>query len=103
MTDKKDPKVRAIRKDIKIVDEEAKPEPIPQLVSLLEVLLEDAKSGRMRELCFVSINEDETCKRGVQGEPYNFTLMQCSLDVLRTDYFEMATYPFLTGYYEDYE
>lgn len=104
MTDKKDSnKIRAIRKDIVIDNETPKLEPIPQLVELLARLYEDAKSGNMREMCFVSINADETANRGIIGEPYNFTLTQSHLLVLVDDYFEGATRPFLTGEYQEYD
>jgi hypothetical protein len=105
MTDKKDTKpsnVKPLFEGIKIDQEEDKLEPIPSVVSALEMLLAEAKEGTLRELCFVSVYADETCKRAVQGEPYNFTLMQCNLDVLRQDYFDMATYPFLVGVYQEY-
>lgn len=104
MTDKKDSnKIRAIRKDIVIDNETPKLEPLPQLIELTERLANDAKNGNMRELCFVSINADETANRGIIGEPYNFTLTQCHLQILVDDYFEGATRPFLTGEYQEYD
>lgn len=102
MTDKKDKgNIAAIRKGIVIDNEPPKLEPIPTLVELTARLHKDAVEGNMRELCFVSINADETANRGIVGEPYNFTLTQCHLQILVDDYFESATRPFLTGDYQD--
>lgn len=102
MTEKKPPaNVKAIRKGIEI--EEKKPAPIPEIVKALESLLEQAKSGNLRELCFTALNEDQTYSVNILGEAIDFTLSYSLLAVLKDNYFEAITYPNLTGFFEGQE
>ena len=103
MTDKKENNIKAIRAGIEIKTEESSKEPIPELVGGIETLLADAKSGQLRELCFTGVYGDKTFRMNILGEVQDYSLMQNLIKILETDYFELVTYPVLTGAYLDLE
>jgi hypothetical protein len=101
MTDKKKDNIKAIRAGIEIKTEDTFPEPQPEVVAAIEDLLGLAKTGNLREVSFVAINHDDTHKFGTVGDPVNFTMMASCLEVVKTNYFEMVTFPVLMGVYFD--
>jgi len=103
MTDKKIGNIKAIRAGIEIKTEENSKEPLPELVSGLETLLADAKSGELRELCFTGVYGDKSFRMNILGEVQDYSIMQNLIKVLETDYFELVTYPILTGAYSNLE
>lgn len=97
MTDKDKPSnIQPLFKGMK-VDTGEMPEPIPELVERLTELLADASSGELREMCYCAIYHDKSFRRGMHGIPIEYSLMQNSLRVLEADYFDMITYPLLSG------
>jgi hypothetical protein len=103
MTNKKDnDKVKPIRKGIKVEaePEEEKLEPNLEIVNKLKDLLVQAESGEMRELIFITVNEDNSSRHGMVGEPWNFLLVQNLLKILSDIYYDSITYPNLTGHFD---
>lgn len=97
MTDKDKPSnIKPIFAGLK-VDTGEMPEPIPELVERLTELLADATSGELREMCYCATYHDKSFRRGMHGIPIDYSLMQNSLRVLESDYFDMITYPLLSG------
>ena len=94
-------KVKAIRAGIALPEE--KLEPGESLVNLCEKLLEDAKKGELRQLCFASSYSDNTLSRNIAGEVKMVAQMDCMLKCLSTDYYELFAYPSYSGGYEDLE
>lgn len=98
MTDKEDNNnVKPIRKGLKIeldkVKQEEKLEPIKPIIEKLEDLIELAKSGDLRELCYVGIADDLTIYSGIVGICYDPHHMWSQLNHQATMYYDKVFYP----------
>ena len=82
MTDKDDDNIRAIRPGVSFKTEETEdtpPEPNEHLVSLLETFLQDAKDGKLQELCYTTGYHNGYVSSGGIGECGNDDGMQAEL------------------------
>lgn len=93
--------VKPIRKGVQL--EEPKLEPIPDLVAQIELLLELAKSGDLREFAYVGVTADPYIHSGVMGNPYDCHYMMAQLIHLKTKYYEEVFWPMIEGapYFEE--
>ena len=106
MTDKKDTKIRAIHKGITIpTNTEEVKVANPNLVAVVEALLEEVKSCRITEVCYVGVGDNSDTMRGIAGVCKHPFLMAAQLDVLQMLYKEEVIYPILLNadHYEDTE
>ena len=106
MTEKKDPKIRAIHKGITIpTDTEEVKVANPNLVAVVEALLEEVKSCRITEVCYVGVGDNSDTMRGIAGVSKHPFLMSSQLGVLDMLYKEEVIYPILLNadHYEDLE
>lgn len=98
MTDENGKNVRAIRKGIKIEqEEEVKLEPVPQIVELTKLLHELATSGKLRDIAYATVLEESTPFCGWVGVNINPSLLHTQLDHIKTMVYEGAVFPMLTG------
>jgi hypothetical protein len=101
--DKKDTKIRAIHKGIIIpTDEEEVKVANPNLVAVVEALLEEVKACRVTEVCYVGVGDNSDTMRGIAGVSKQPFIMASQLDVLQTLYKEEVIYPILLSV-EHYE
>lgn len=106
MVDKKDTKIRAIHKGITIpTDTEEVKVANPNLVAVVEALLEEVKSCRITEVCYVGVGDNSDTMRGIAGVCKQPFLMSSQLGVLDMLYKEEVIYPILLNadHYEDME
>jgi hypothetical protein len=106
MVDKKDTKIRAIHKGITIPTEEEEVRVAnPDLVAVVEGLLEEVKSCRITEVCYVGVGDNSDTMRGIAGVCKHPFLMSSQLGVLDMLYKEEVIYPILLNadHYEDLE
>lgn len=106
MTEKKDPKIRAIHKGIQLpTDEQEVKVPNPSLVSAVEALLEHVKSCTVTEVCYVGVGDNSDTVRAIAGVSRLPFLMSSQLGVLDMLYKEEVIYPILLNadHYEDVE
>ena len=88
--------VRVIKKGVVIAEEE-KFEPLPMVVEAAERILKEAKSGFLRELCYVAAYSDKSTTRDVVGDSVSSDSTQNQLRILDMEYFEGVTYPSMGG------
>lgn len=106
MTDRKDPKIRAIHKGIRLPTEEVEVKVAnPNLVAVVEGLLEGVKSCRITEVCYVGVGDNGDTMRGIAGVCKYPFIMSSQLTVLDMLYKEEVIYPILLGpdHYESME
>ena len=107
MTEKKDPpktsNVKTIRKGITIDTTEA-PTPVDKdVVDCLEVLLEEAKKGKVVGIVYTTANNDLTSDYNIVG---NFDIpdrTQNMLKLLEEDFWEIVVRPTITGVFFESE
>lgn len=105
MTEKKDAKIRAIHKGIQLPTEDEVKVPNPHLISVVEALLDEVKSCRITEVCYVGVGDSSDTMRGIAGVCTNPFIMSAQLGVLDMLYKEEVIYPFLLNadHYEEME
>ena len=85
-----DGKIKPIRKGIKIVDPNKLPKPDKQIISHLMFMLQEASEGRLRELAYVGITQDNTIYSTFLGDMSAPHEMQAELYHLCQHYHEYA-------------
>ena len=105
MTDKKDTKIRAIHKGMQLPTEDVVKVANPNLVAVVEGLLEEVKNCRITEVCYVGVGDNSDTMRGIAGVCKHPFLMSSQLGTLDMLYKEEVIYPILLSpdHYESME
>ena len=82
----KDTKVRAIRHDVVI--DNANPEPIPELVKEMRLLLVEAECGNLREIVYAASDTGVFPRYGHFGVAVDSNMVYTTLEVIKQKYFE---------------